>query len=121
MIDYDNDKPPPQTRSFSHRAPSAAASPPSRPCSGTSGPGIQNSSRYHHDLPFHYPHSMLMTNEIEFSTVFVDGGRDSDLLVGSGWGVKSRMECRFAAGIFASVSINYNNQSWLKPSEQSVT
>ena len=62
-----------------------------------------------------------MTNEIEFSTVFVDGGRDSDLLVGSGWGVKSRMECRFAAGIFASVSINYNNQSWLKPSEQSVT
>ena len=40
-----------------------------------------------------------MTNQ----TVSVDGGRDSHLLVGSGWGLKSRVERRFAPGIFASL------------------
>ena len=40
-----------------------------------------------------------MTNK----TVSVDGGRDSHLLVGSGWGLKSRVERRFAPGTFASL------------------
>ena len=35
--------------------------------------------------------------------VSVDSGRDSDLFAGSGWRLKSGVECRFAPGIFASL------------------
>ena len=41
-----------------------------------------------------------MNDQQNFS---VDGGRDSHLLVGSGWGLKSRVERRFAPGTFASL------------------
>ena len=43
---------------------------------------------------------LFVTDQQNFS---VDGGRDSHLLVGSGWGLKSRVERSFAPGTFASL------------------
>ena len=50
-----------------------------------------------------YPFSVSPFDVNDQQNFSVDGGRDPHLLVGSGWGLKSRVERRFAPGTFASL------------------